>query len=355
MIKINLIYNFTIISITSMFAFKSVFLKRFLRNRLAIVGSFYIVFLCFVSLLGKFIAPDKSEHANHQNISLRFKKPGFQSSPNIDNRQSDIALYELGLQDFNKSSRICIDSLTRQCLKQINSPKDESRATFFYLGTDGLGRDVLSRLIIGAKVSMLVGFIAVLISLLIGIILGSMAGYYGGFIDKFILWLMNVFWAIPTVLLAMVLIMSLKPSNEYQLWLVFLAVGLTMWVDTARLIRGLFLQLKERQFVEATKALGFSDARIIFQHILPNTIPSLIVITASNFASAILMESGLSYLGLGVQPPAPSWGSMLREYYGYLGTDVSYLAFFPGMAITLAVLAFYALGNGLRDALDVKG
>jgi peptide/nickel transport system permease protein len=128
-----------------------------------------------------------------------------------------------------------------------------------------------------------------------------------------------------------------------------------MWVDTARLIRGLFLQFKERQFVEATRVLGFSDSRIIFRHILPNTLPSLIVMTASNFASAILMESGLSYLGLGVQPPAPSWGSMLREYYSYLGTDVSYLAIFPGLAITLAVFSFYALGNGLRDAWDIKG
>lgn len=149
--------------------------------------------------------------------------------------------------------------------------------------------------------------------------------------------------------------MSFNSNTKHQIWLVFLAVGLTMWVDTARLIRGLFMQLRERQFVEAARALGFSNIRIIFRHILPNTIPFLIVITASNFATAILMESGLSYLGLGVQPPAPSWGSMLREYYGYLGTDVSYLAFFPGIAITLAVLAFYALGNGLRDALDVKG
>lgn len=229
------------------------------------------------------------------------------------------------------------------------------RKTVFYLGADSLGRDVLSRLIHGARISLQVGFIAVIISLLIGVFVGSIAGYYGGWRDQVVLYWLNVFWAIPTVLLAMVLLISYKGTNEHQIYIVFLAVGLTMWVDTARLIRGLFLQFKERQFVEATRALGFSDSRIIFRHILPNTLPSLIVMTASNFASAILMESGLSYLGLGVQPPAPSWGSMLREYYSYLGTDVSYLAIFPGLAITLAVFSFYALGNGLRDAWDIKG
>lgn len=339
-----------------MFVLKNSLLRRFCRNGFAIWGAAYIIFLLLVTLFGKYLAQDKTEHANSQNVSLRFKKPGYQFSPNQGKKLRDSTIDKMSQSDLIKGHGFCMDSLKKQSLKGLqNAKRDELDATIFYLGTDGLGRDVLSRLIIGTKVSMLVGFIAVIISLLIGVILGSLAGYYGGLIDKFILWLMNVFWAIPTVLLAMVLLMSLKPSSEYQLWLVFLAVGLTMWVDTARLVRGLFLQLKERQFVEATKALGFSDARIIFQHILPNTIPSLIVITASNFASAILMESGLSYLGLGVQPPAPSWGSMLREYYGYLGTDVSYLAFFPGLAITLAVLAFYGLGNGLRDALDVKG
>ena len=331
--------------------------KRLWQNQFAIWGAGYIVFLLLVSLFGKYLVLDKTEHANYQNIALRFKQPGFQYIAKTTQNQSDTTGENILNYIYSKNQGICIDSLSRQSLKGLQSAKGSGdyNARTFYLGTDGLGRDVLSRLILGTKVSMLVGFIAVLISLFIGVILGSLAGYYGGLLDKFILWLMNVFWAIPPVLLAMVLVMSLKPSNEYRLWLVFLAVGLTMWVDIARLIRGLFLQLKERQFVEATKALGFSDARIIFKHILPNTIPSLIVCTASNFASAILMESGLSYLGLGVQPPAPSWGSMLREYYGYLGTDVSYLAFFPGLAITLAVLAFYALGNGLRDALDVKG
>lgn len=287
--------------------------SRFKRNYFAVWGLIHIGLLLILTFFGHKITPDSSENANRQNISLRFKKPGYR-------------YYS----------------------------KDKQSEFTFYLGADGLGRDVLSRLIIGTKISMQVGFIAVFISLLIGVFTGSAAGYYGGWADKIILWLMNVFWSIPTILLAMVLLMSSKLESRNQLWLIFLAVGLTMWVDTARLIRGLFLQLREKEFVEASKALGYSDARIIWRHILPNTFPTLIVITLSNFASAILMESGLSYLGLGVQPPAPSWGAMLREYYSYLGTDVSYLAFFPGMTISLTVLAFYAVGNGLRDGMDVK-
>jgi peptide/nickel transport system permease protein len=326
--------------------------KRFFKNRFSVWGIGYILLLLVLSIWGSLIAPDKSKDANQQNISLRFKKPGFEYV--LNNNLIPVTIGKLKrMNDFSRPLPICKDSLMRECNQ--SRLLQEVKTQNYFLGTDGLGRDVLSRLIIGTRVSMLVGLIAVIISLLIGVVTGSLAGYYGGTIDRFISWLMNVFWAIPTVLLAMVLIMSFNPKNEHQLGLVFFAVGLTMWVDTARLIRGLFMQLKERQFVEATKALGFSDMRIIFKHIIPNTIPSLIVITSSNFASAILMESGLSYLGLGVQPPAPSWGSMLREYYSYLGTDVSYLAFFPGLAITLAVLSFYALGSGLRDALDVKG
>lgn len=333
-------------------------IKRFQRNRFAIWGGIYILFLFLLSLFGRCISLDKSEHANHQNLAHRFKKPGYQyqkkSSVIIDTliTASDWLMYS------KNGAMRCRDSVTKKCAKSMDRMRHPSKADneyVYYLGSDALGRDVLSRLVLGTKVSIQVGIIAVLISLLIGVFVGSMAGFYGGVIDSFVLWLMNVFWAIPTILLAMVLLMSFNSNTKHQIWLVFLAVGLTMWVDTARLIRGLFMQLRERQFVEAARALGFSNIRIIFRHILPNTIPFLIVITASNFATAILMESGLSYLGLGVQPPAPSWGSMLREYYGYLGTDVSYLAFFPGIAITLAVLAFYALGNGLRDALDVKG
>lgn len=242
----------------------------------------------------------------------------------------------------------------KQPFWESNHGQVQMSKRMYYLGTDGLGRDILSRLILGARITMLVGLIAVIISLVIGCFFGLIAGFYGGILDRLVMWLINVFWAIPTILFAMVLLVGYTGKSSYQIVVVFFAVGLTMWVDTARLIRGLVMQLKERPFVEATKALGFSNFRILGKHIFPNTWSTLIVVTASNFASAILIESGLSYLGLGVQPPTPSWGSMLREYYQYIGTDVSYLAIFPGLCIMLAVLAFYLVGNGLRDVLDVK-
>jgi peptide/nickel transport system permease protein len=348
----------------------SKFTKRFLKNKLAIFGAVVICVLIYIAIFGNMIAPDNTENANNQNISIKLKKPGF--SAYLFNEDPITYPYFNHLNRFfgvQGNQSIVIDSFyyegkrlfyrkaNQPIWKKIHSnPKcKEVKYTTFYLGTDGLGRDVLSRLIIGARISMLVGLVAVIISLIIGSILGMFAGYYGGWVDKLILWLINVFWAIPTVLLAMALLMAYKGESQYQIFIVFLAVGLTMWVDTARIVRGLIIQLKERQFVEAARALSYPDFRIVFRHIFPNTFSTLIVITASNFASAILMESGLSYLGLGVQPPTPSWGSMLREYYMYIGTDVSYLAIFPGLCIMLAVFSFYILGNGLRDAGDVKG
>jgi peptide/nickel transport system permease protein len=195
-----------------------------------------------------------------------------------------------------------------------------------------------------------VGFIAVLISLLVGITLGSMAAYFGGWIDQFIVWFINVIWSIPTLLLVIAITMALGKGY----WQVFIAVGLTMWVEVARVVRGQVMSIREKEFVEAGTALGYSSFRIIFRHILPNVLSPLIVISAANFASAILIEAGLSFLGIGVQPPTPSWGIMIKEHYGYIILDYAYLAILPGLAIMVMVLAFMIVGNGLRDALDVK-
>lgn len=225
----------------------------------------------------------------------------------------------------------------------------------FLLGTDKFGRDILSRLIIGVRVSLSVGLVSVIISLIIGIVLGALAGYFKGWIDDAIMWVINVFWSIPTLLLAMGLYVSAVNFFDDKLTLIFVAVGITMWVETARIVRGQFLSLREMEFVSAAKSLGYSDARIIFLHILPNIMGPIIVVACANFANAILVESGLSYIGLGIQPPAPSWGSMLNEYKDFIDTNKAYLALFPGLAIMLLVLAFNLVGNGLRDALDVKG
>jgi peptide/nickel transport system permease protein len=196
-----------------------------------------------------------------------------------------------------------------------------------------------------------VGFIAVIISLTIGVILGSIAGYFRGKTDDLIMWLINVIWSIPTLLL--VFAMTLVLGKGF--WQVFIAVGLTMWVSVARIIRGQVLSIRELEYIEAAKALGFTNLRIISRHILPNVLGPVMVIAASNFATAIVIEAGLSFLGVGVQAPQPSWGLMIKENYNFIITHNPMLAIIPGIAIMILVLSFNLLGNGLRDALDVKG
>jgi peptide/nickel transport system permease protein len=221
----------------------------------------------------------------------------------------------------------------------------------FLLGTDKYGRDILSRLIIGTRVSLSVGLITVLISLTVGILLGAIAGYFRGRADDLIMWLINVIWSIPTLLLVFAITLLLGKG----FWQVFVAVGLTMWVSVARLVRGQVMVTKELQYVEAGRVLGFSNLRIIARHILPNILGPILVIAASNFASAIVIEAGLSFLGVGVQPPQPSWGLMIKENYNFIITQNPMLALAPGFAIMILVLAFNLLGNGLRDALNVRG
>ena len=220
----------------------------------------------------------------------------------------------------------------------------------FLLGTDKFGRDVLSRLVIGARISFFIGFISVLISLIIGVLLGSLSGYYSGNIDRVIMWIINVTWSIPTLLLVIAITLALGKG----LWQVFIAVGLTMWVDVARVVRGQVMIIKERQFITAARVLGFSDFRILTKHILPNIVSPLIIISAANFAASILIESGLSFLGLGAQPPMASWGSIIKDHYNYIILGKPMLAIIPGICIMSLVMAFMLLGNKLRDKLDVK-
>lgn len=220
----------------------------------------------------------------------------------------------------------------------------------YWLGTDRYGRDIMSRLILGIRVSLTVGLLAVVISVFIGIFLGSISGYFGGWLDQVISFLINVSWSIPTLLLVFAIVLALGRG----VGIIFLAVGLTMWVDVARIVRGQVLQQKNMQYVQAAKSIGLPEFPVLARHILPNIVGPILVIAAANFATAILIEAGLSYLGFGIRPPAPSIGNMLNEQYGFALSGKPFLALVPAITIMLLVLAFNLIGTGLRDAFDVK-
>lgn len=217
------------------------------------------------------------------------------------------------------------------------------------LGTDDLGRDVLVRMLYGARISLLVGFVAVGISSLIGIVVGALAGYYGGWIDALIMRFVDIMLCFPTFFLILAVIAFLDPS----IWNIMVVIGLTSWMGVARLIRAEFLSLRQRDFVLAAQALGASDARLIFRHVLPNALSPVLVSATLGVAGAILTESALSFLGIGVQPPTPSWGNMLITGKQTLGS-AWWLSVFPGLAILVTVLGYNLLGEGIRDALDPR-
>lgn len=334
-----------------------------------------IVLTLLLAISAYYISPDSSPCANRIIVEIGGQKPGFHQTflcLKKDKKVAQVNFFQRLLygqedayhfipiknyRDYN--DKIIIEKYIDEGIydtmsipkKNLQSPITSNFITkTFLLGTDKYGRDILSRLILGARVSLGVGAIAIIISLTIGIFLGAMAGYFRGRIDDIIMWLINVIWSIPTLLLVFAITFLLGKG----FWQVFIAVGLTMWVSVARIVRGQILGVRELEYVEAARALGFSDFRIIFKHILPNIAGPIIVVAASNFASAIVIEAGLSFLGVGVQPPQPSWGLMIKENYNFIITHNPMLALAPGFAIMLLVLAFNLLGNGLRDALNVK-
>ncbi len=335
-----------------------------------IMGSFsiLIIFLSgFIAVFGYVIAPDSTEDANQMHITLANKPIGFTTQilqiplQNIEKRTLFQSIFfgkkmnfeETPVNHFEIKNDQVVSYTTLSGEKKIVQPslhKNHIKTKTFYLGTDKYGRDFLSRLLIGTRISFFVGFIAVFISLVVGVTLGALAGYFGGKTDAFIMWIINIIWSIPTLLLVIAITLALG-KGFFQ---VFIAVGLTMWVEVARITRGQFMSIKEKEFVEAGRALGFSNMRLIFSHILPNAWGPIIVISAANFAAAILIESGLSFLGIGAQPPTPSWGSIIKEHYSQIILGNVHLAIAPGICIMLLVLSFMLLGNMLRDELDVK-
>lgn len=355
-------------------------LHKFKKNLWGVFSLAFIVILVLVSIFAYVLAPDSSENANQMHLSIHSKPPGFNvnilSIPLEEKTTATFSNYFSGFP--NSVTEVAIESYkivgntivyeeyndepALKMVKEIDLKSfagENSIATVeqkfiknrtFYLGTDKYGRDLLSRMLIGSRVSISIGVVAVLISLIVGIFFGAIGGYFGGKVDALIMWLVNIIWSIPTLLLVIAITLALGKG----FWQVFVAVGLTMWVEVARVVRGQVISVKEMQYVTAARALGFGDFRIIFNHILPNIMAPVIVISAANFASAILVESGLSFLGLGAQPPIPSWGSIIKDHYSYIILGKPYLAMVPGIAIMLITLAFMMMGNALRDALDVK-
>jgi peptide/nickel transport system permease protein len=378
--------------------------KRYKRNTSALIGAGFILVLTLIAISGAYLRPDSSENANQQQLSiarlpigtvvqvLNVARNGVKESRVFqgllfggleqDFRESvfdslsfeedkAILMYRGSVTEKFLLADICYDldqtsysytppeirfsSNTNSFSFTVSELREQVISEHvirkrFVLGTDSFGRDLLSRLMSGIIVSLSVGLISVLISLTIGILMGAIAGYFRGWVDEVVMWLINVIWSIPTLLMVIAITLVLGKGFVQ----VFIAVGLTMWVEVARIVRGQFISLRESAFVEAGRSMGFSGTRLMMKHMLPNAMGPVIVISAANFASAILIEAGLSFLGIGTQIPMASWGTMIKEHYGYITTDLAYLAYLPGLCITLLVLAFTLVGNGLRDALDVR-
>lgn len=363
-------------------SFTQIILKKLRKSPIGLISFGIILIAAIVTLFGYVFATDNTKNANRQDLAVAYAPIGHQQLtleiplPNyteniqlsdyffgkeIDSETISISSYQINGNQLTyvpylgnglngEAITIPTTAWTTFGIETQRIETDFIKTKTYLLGTDSYGRDFYSRLIIGTRISFLIGFIAVFISLVVGTTLGALAGYYKGRIDNVIMWFINVIWSIPTLLLVIAITLAIGKG----FWQIFIAVGLTMWVEVARVVRGQFLSYREKEFVEAAKALGFSDLNIIFKQIMPNIIAPVIVISAANFASAILVESGLSFLGIGAQPPTPSWGNIIKEHYSHIILGKQHLAILPGLAIMILVLGFNIFGNTLRDLMDIN-
>ena len=348
-----------------------------MKNNIPLRLSFlYIGFCFFAAIFTYFLIPDKTAHANSMNLRIQSEKPGFKTKiikvPLKDYKMNFFDFFIGSEKIYNEYPISELNTVGDKLNLKLVSSDDESveklidlnvfkssdlnyivdnyvEERTYLFGTDIYGRDLFSRVMLGTRVSLSIGLMAVLISTVLGVFFGVLGGYFGGYLDKVVVWIINVFWSIPTLLLVIAISISLGKG----FWQVYIAIGCSIWVEVARIVRGKIMSEKAKDYIVAVKVLGLSNLRIIIYHILPNIIGPILIIAATNFASSILLESGLSFLGIGTQPPMPSWGYMIKENYQYILLGNAYLALIPGIFLMLLVTSFMYISNYYSEKIKI--
>jgi len=366
----------------------------FLRSTLSKIAAGILLFFFFVSIVAYYVVPDNTAYANLQVVEIAFRQPGYRCyflKIPVERPEQHFFLKKLWqgervtytVQAFERytlvqdSLLVYFGTIPQPKNKQMMSiylPDFYHKAKFlgwisshqaydpawlvdhfvekrvFWLGTDRLGRDYLSRLIVGGRMSLLAGFLGMMISLIIGTTIGLLAGYFRGWADRILVWLFSVMWSLPTILLVMAISFALGKGFLP----VMVAIGSTIWVDVARTVRGQVLSIREKLYITAAHALGIPPWRIMLFYVFPEIRSILFILAATNFNTAMLVESGVSFLGLGIQPPIPSWGNLIRDYYPHLVLPTAYLAILPGFLLAIVIFCLMIIANELRDYYDVR-